>query len=58
MRYQHIILAKPQTVRQRCTGNLTEIAPDPQLCNSQPLKNHHFLETEIRSIDAYFASSW
>jgi hypothetical protein len=29
MRYQHIILAKPQIVRQRCRGNLTQIAPDP-----------------------------
>ena len=36
MRYQHIILAKPQTVRQRCTGNLTQIAPDPHVYLTPP----------------------
>jgi hypothetical protein len=44
MRYQHIILAKPQTVRRRCTGNLTQIAPDPFECR---LQNFHRLSNSF-----------
>ena len=49
MRYQHIILVKPQTARQRCTGDLPQIASDPHELRESHLDTSRRLQSPQRS---------